>query len=124
MARIYDPRRAVIYRRLGIPTVATVTWTVDQVMRRLLPERAAPDWVSPTGDVVMVERALAAELGRVPVGGPGGDRAPQDRGTFSSWQVPPPQARSGGPGWGRPLRVCGRRIARRLGRTSRTGPRT
>jgi trk system potassium uptake protein TrkA len=58
VARIYDPRRAVIYRRLGIPTVATVTWTVDQVMRRLLPERAAPDWVSPTGDVVMVERAL------------------------------------------------------------------
>jgi trk system potassium uptake protein TrkA len=58
VARIYDPRRAVIYRRLGIPTVATVTWTVDQVMRRLLPERAAPDWVSPTGDVVMVERVL------------------------------------------------------------------
>lgn len=60
VARIYDPRRAVIYRRLGIPTVATVTWTVDQVMRRLLPERAVPEWTSPTGDVVMVERTLPA----------------------------------------------------------------
>ena len=37
VARIYDPRRAVIYQRLGIPTVATVSWTVDQVVRRLLP---------------------------------------------------------------------------------------
>ena len=37
VARIYDPRRAVIYQRLGIPTVATVTWTTDHVRRRLLP---------------------------------------------------------------------------------------
>jgi trk system potassium uptake protein TrkA len=37
VARIYDPRRAEIYQRLGIPTVATVTWTIDQVRRRLLP---------------------------------------------------------------------------------------
>ena len=39
VARIYDPRRALIYQRLGIPTVATVSWTTDQVMRRLLPDR-------------------------------------------------------------------------------------
>ena len=60
VARIYDPRRAVIYRRLGIPTVATVTWTVDQVMRRLLPERTVTEWASPQGEVVMVERSLPA----------------------------------------------------------------
>jgi trk system potassium uptake protein TrkA len=53
-ARIYDPRRAVIYRRLGIPTVATVTWTVDQVMHRLLPERTVTEWAAPTGEVVEV----------------------------------------------------------------------
>src|SRR5207245_4884417 len=35
VARIYDPRRAIIYQRLGIPTVATVAWTTDQVLRRL-----------------------------------------------------------------------------------------
>ena len=37
VARIYDPRRAQIYLRLGIPTVATVSWTIDQVRRRLSP---------------------------------------------------------------------------------------
>jgi trk system potassium uptake protein TrkA len=58
VARIYDPRRAVIYRRLGIPTVATVTWTVDQVVRRLLPERRVTEWSAPGGEVVMAERAL------------------------------------------------------------------
>ena len=36
-ARIYDPRRAEVYQRLGIPTVATVRWTADQMLRRLLP---------------------------------------------------------------------------------------
>jgi len=58
VARIYDPRRAVIYRRLGIQTVATVTWTVDQVVRRLLPARTVTEWTSPSGEVVMVERSL------------------------------------------------------------------
>ena len=37
-ARIYDPRRAEVYQRLGIPTVATVRWTADQMLRKLLPE--------------------------------------------------------------------------------------
>jgi trk system potassium uptake protein TrkA len=31
IARIYDPRRAEIYRRLGIPTVASVQWTSGQI---------------------------------------------------------------------------------------------
>jgi trk system potassium uptake protein TrkA len=65
VARIYDPRRAVIYQRLGIPTVATVTWTVDQVVRRLLPDQPATDWADATGQVVLVERTLpAAWVGR------------------------------------------------------------
>jgi trk system potassium uptake protein TrkA len=58
VARIYDPRRAVIYRRLGIPTVATVTWTVDQVVRRLLPDRPTSEWAAPGGEVLIVERSL------------------------------------------------------------------
>ena len=58
VARIYDPRRAVIYERLGIPTVATVTWTTEQVMRRLDPTTVASEWTAATGDVVLVERAL------------------------------------------------------------------
>jgi trk system potassium uptake protein len=58
VARIYDPRRAVIYQRLGIPTVATVTWTTDQVVRRLFPERSVVEYADPTGEVSFVERAL------------------------------------------------------------------
>lgn len=58
VARIYDPRRAVIYQRLGIPTVATVSWTVDQVVRRLFPDRSATAWTDPSGAVSMVERTL------------------------------------------------------------------
>lgn len=60
MARIYDPKRAMIYERLGIPTVATVEWTTDQALRRLLPSETRTEWVDPTGGVVVVERSLAA----------------------------------------------------------------
>jgi trk system potassium uptake protein TrkA len=58
VARIYAPRRALIYQRLGIPTVATVPWTTDQVMRRLFPEESVTEWTDPTGEFVFVERAL------------------------------------------------------------------
>jgi trk system potassium uptake protein TrkA len=56
-ARIYDPRRAEVYQRLGIPTVATVRWTADQMLRRLLPEGIESLWRDPTGAVVLAEVA-------------------------------------------------------------------
>ena len=55
VARIYDPRRAEIYQRLGIPTVATVRWTADQMLRRLLPAGAEEHWRDPSGEVVLSE---------------------------------------------------------------------
>jgi trk system potassium uptake protein len=58
VARIYDPRRAEVYQRLGIPTVATVTWTIDQVRRRLLPDEPVRDWADPTGRLALVDRSL------------------------------------------------------------------
>jgi trk system potassium uptake protein TrkA len=58
VARIKDPKRAAIYQRLGIPTVATVTWTTDQVARRLLPTRSATDWTHPDGKLHLVEREV------------------------------------------------------------------
>jgi trk system potassium uptake protein TrkA len=61
VARIYDPRRALIYQRLGIATVATVTWTTDQVMRRLFEDNSVTEWAEPSGQVVLVERTLPDE---------------------------------------------------------------
>ena len=58
VARIYDPRRAVLYERLGIPTVAAVAWTTDQVLRRLYPSRLATEWADASGTLSLVERAL------------------------------------------------------------------
>jgi trk system potassium uptake protein len=58
VARIYDPRRAEIYQRLGIPTVATVTWTIDQVRRRLLPEETTGDWSDASGRLSLLDRSL------------------------------------------------------------------
>ena len=58
VARIYDPRRALIYQRLGIATVATVTWTTYQVMRRLFEDDSVTEWAEPSGQVVLVERTL------------------------------------------------------------------
>jgi trk system potassium uptake protein TrkA len=52
-ARIYDPRRADVYQKLGIPTVATVRWTADQILRTLLPEDLHPEWTDPSGEVVL-----------------------------------------------------------------------
>ena len=51
VARIYDPGRAEVYERLGVPTVATVPWAADQVLRRLLPAGSEPAWRDPTGEL-------------------------------------------------------------------------
>jgi trk system potassium uptake protein TrkA len=58
VARIYDPRRAAIYERLGIPTVATVQWTTERVLRRILPDSQSVEWIDPSAKVCLVERAV------------------------------------------------------------------
>ena len=55
VARIYDPGRAEIYQRLGIPTVATVLWATDQILRRLTPEGSRSEWRDATGMVQLCE---------------------------------------------------------------------
>jgi trk/ktr system potassium uptake protein len=55
VARIYDPGRADVYQRLGIPTVATVKWTSDQIVRRLLQEGSEPEYRDPSGRVRISE---------------------------------------------------------------------
>ncbi len=58
VARIYDPRRAEVYQRLGIPTVATVAWTAGQIIRRLLPLGALDEYRDPSGEIALAEIAL------------------------------------------------------------------
>ena len=59
VARIYDPRRAEIYERLGIPTVATVAWTAGQVLRRIDPSGVFEEWRDSTGTMILAEVAYS-----------------------------------------------------------------
>ncbi|MEU6263974.1 potassium channel family protein [Saccharopolyspora shandongensis] len=59
VARIYDPKRAEVYQRLGIPTVATVPWTTDRFLRMLLPEGVATAWREPSGTVAVLQLPLS-----------------------------------------------------------------
>ena len=67
VARIYDPRRAQIYERLGIPTVPTALWATDQVLRKILPDSHAMTWIDPSAKVCMVERTVVGGWAGRPV---------------------------------------------------------
>lgn len=54
VARIYDPKRAEVYERLGIPTVATVPWTASRLLKSVLGETTAEAWRDPSGSVALV----------------------------------------------------------------------
>ncbi len=62
VARIYDPGRAEVFQRLGIPTVAAVRWSTDQVLRRILPDQAlAGEFRDASGSVLMAEVRLSPD---------------------------------------------------------------
>ena len=58
VARIYDPKRSEIYERLGIATVATVKWTAERILRRIVVDRPAVEWTDPSAELVLVERII------------------------------------------------------------------
>jgi trk system potassium uptake protein TrkA len=58
VARIYDAKRAAVYERLGIPTVATVPWTTDRFLRTLMQDSSATAWRDPSGTVAVMEISL------------------------------------------------------------------
>ena len=62
VARIYDPRRAAIYERLGISTVATVAWTSNRIRQTILPHETEPEWSDPSSTFQLVERRVSAHL--------------------------------------------------------------
>jgi trk system potassium uptake protein TrkA len=57
VARIYDPKRAEVYERLGIPTVATVPWTSSRLLKSLLGEATAEVWRDPSGRIILMHVA-------------------------------------------------------------------
>ncbi len=61
VARIYDPKRAAVYERVGIHTVATVPWTTDRFLRMLLPDGVAAAWRDPSGTVAVLQLPLHEE---------------------------------------------------------------
>jgi trk system potassium uptake protein TrkA len=67
VARIYDPGRAEIYQRLGIPTVATVLWTTDQILRRIIPEGSKSEWRDASGAIQLCEFHPASGWYGIPV---------------------------------------------------------
>lgn len=69
VARIYDQRRAAIYERLGISTVATVGWAIERVLRRIEPETTGVEWVDPSAKVCLVERVVPASWAGHPLVG-------------------------------------------------------
>lgn len=54
VARIYDAKRAQVYERLGIPTVATVPWTTDRLLRAILPDGLITEWRDPSGTAAII----------------------------------------------------------------------
>ena len=58
VARIYDARRALVYERLGIPTVATIRWAADRMVRQLVPDGTVEVFRDPTSAVSIVEAPL------------------------------------------------------------------
>lgn len=62
VARIYDPRRAQIYQRLGIQTVATVRWTTDQILRSIFPDEVPVEYTVDNGEVVITALPVPDEV--------------------------------------------------------------
>jgi trk system potassium uptake protein len=58
VARIYDAKRAAVYERLGIPTVATVPWTTDRFMQTLIQDTDATRWRDPSGAVAIAQLTI------------------------------------------------------------------
>lgn len=58
VARIYDAKRAAVYERLGIPTIATVPWTTDRLLNTLTHDNETTRWRDPTGTVAVAEAPL------------------------------------------------------------------
>jgi len=67
VARIYDPRRAEIYRRIGIPTVATVKWASAEIYDQVFHGIEHQELAVGGGDMVMLRLEVPKALAGQPV---------------------------------------------------------
>ena len=67
VARIYDPQRASIYLKLGIPTVASALWTTQQVKRYIFPDTDGLTWTDGTGSLHLIEVVVPDHLAGQPL---------------------------------------------------------
>lgn len=67
VARINDPKRARVYERLGVATVATVAWASNRTMQFVLPRRATVEWSDPTSQFHLAERRVSAAAAGTPI---------------------------------------------------------
>lgn len=62
VARIFDPRRAEIYRRLGIQTVSSVTWAANEISTLVLHPQMVRDLALGDGEVQLVKTSVPPRL--------------------------------------------------------------
>jgi trk system potassium uptake protein len=67
IARIYDPRRAEIYERLDIPTIATVRWAAKQILMMLFHAREELKESLAGGDLLRMRVQVPSHLVGKPV---------------------------------------------------------
>jgi trk system potassium uptake protein TrkA len=66
VARIYDPRRAEIYRRLGIKTVAGAQWVISEITDMLFHDVERPELAIGNGDMLLLRFDIGASLAGAP----------------------------------------------------------
>lgn len=62
IARIYDPRRAVIYERFGIPTVSSVNWSSGMLLASILEPDVKTVTVFGGGEVLTISAEAPTQL--------------------------------------------------------------
>lgn len=62
VARLYDPRRAEIYRRLGLMTISSTTWGAERIRELLLHAELDPTLTFGHGEVCVVNLDASPQL--------------------------------------------------------------
>jgi len=62
VARLYDPRRAEIYQRLGLLTISSTTWGAERIRELLTHSDLDPVWAFGSGEVCLLAIEIPSQL--------------------------------------------------------------